>query len=138
MTGISAEQIRLIRETYPRRDELPFDSDRKRMTTVHGRPDGGTLTICKGAPERVLTQSVLDSPEEIVQQALHRAEAMSAKGFRVLAVAERRDAVSPEAPVESGLRLLGLVALQDPPRASAAATLAGLPRRGIRVDAGDR
>jgi Ca2+-transporting ATPase len=133
LAGLSAEQVQSTRTTYPRLDELPFDSDRKRMTTMHARPDGGTLTICKGAPEPVLTQSVLDCPDEIVQQALHRAEAMSAKGLRVLAVAERRDGAPPKGPVESGLRLLGLVGLQDPPRASAAATLRACREAGIRV-----
>jgi Ca2+-transporting ATPase len=133
LATMSAADVARLRTTYPRTDEIPFDSDRKRMTTVHCRPGGGRLTICKGAPERVLSRSLVESQDALLRDAARTADAMSAKGLRVLAVAERDDARAPAGPVESGLRLLGLVALQDPPRASAGATLRACQEAGIRV-----
>jgi Ca2+-transporting ATPase len=67
LATMSAQDVDRLRTTYPRRDEIPFDSDRKRMTTIHCRPGGGTLTICKGAPERVLTESVLNSEDWMIR-----------------------------------------------------------------------
>ena len=81
----------------------------------------------------MLSESVLDSPNAIVREGAQRANDMSTKGLRVLAVAERYDVEPPDGQVESGLRLLGLIGLQDPPRASAAATLQACHDAGIRV-----
>src|SRR4051812_27601560 len=104
--------------------ELPFDSERKRMTTVH--PDGaGFIAYTKGAPETVLPRCITittaagDRPLDpaAVTQA---AEQMARDGLRVLAVASRAwqavpDSHEPDV-VEQGLVLLGLVGLLDPPR----------------------
>lgn len=122
--------------------ELPFDSERKRMTTVH-RHGAGFIAYTKGAPETVLarcaalateTGTVPLSPAE----ATRAAEAMAEDGLRVLAVACRYwdtphwDAPHWDAPpaagaaetIEQGLTLLGLVGLLDPPREEAKAAVA--------------
>ena len=59
--GADPTEVALLRATQdvagsrpPRLDELPFDSDRKRMSTLHALPDGDLLALCKGAPESVL------------------------------------------------------------------------------------
>jgi P-type Ca2+ transporter type 2C len=120
---------RALRAELPRTGELPFDSIRKRMSTMHQLPDGRTRTVCKGAPEAVLQPAVLDDPPALISQATERADALAAQGYRVLAVAQGDDSGAAEA--EHGLHLLGLVAILDPPRASAAATIAAFRQAGI-------
>jgi Ca2+-transporting ATPase len=77
-----------VNAELPRFAEVPFDSDRKRMTTVHRRPDGGARIVCKGAPEAVLHPAMLADDTEIVASATVRAEEMASAGLRVLALAE--------------------------------------------------
>ena len=118
----------------PRTAEVPFDSDRKLMTTVHRLPGGGSRVFSKGAPEAMLRAPVLSDSADVAGRAAWEAEDLAAGGFRVLAVAT---ADRPDAPVtaghglERGLRLLGLIAILDPPRPSAAATIAACRAAGI-------
>jgi Ca2+-transporting ATPase len=114
-----------LESRYPRVAEIPFDSDRKCMTTVHRHPDGGFVSFTKGAAEIVQVRSthvamatgpmVLDADE-----VLRVSERMAGEGLRVLAFAARRWAARPgesvPAVVEQELTLLGLVGLLDPPR----------------------
>ncbi|MBF6176624.1 cation-translocating P-type ATPase [Nocardia blacklockiae] len=128
--GVRADDLRA---RLPRVGERPFDSDRKRMTTVHRVP-GGYRVICKGAPESVLEPTVLHGDPDLVRRAAERADRYAADGYRVLAVAARDRAAAPsdEENLEHDLRLLGLIAIHDPPRAAAAAALAACRRAGIR------
>ncbi|MEO3860340.1 cation-translocating P-type ATPase [Acrocarpospora sp. B8E8] len=105
---------------YPRVSEVPFDSSRKRMTTVHRTPAGGWLVACKGAPD-VIGDSAA---------ALAKAAELAASGYRVIAVAENMSDMPPA--MEGELRLLGLVAITDPPRADAAGAVAACMRAGIQ------
>lgn len=123
---------------YPRIGELPFDSVRKRMTTVHTTAQGDLLVATKGAPELMLVATVLVDPPAALAAALEQAEQLSASGLRVLALAERRtDQPAADVPtdsrLETGLTLLGLVALQDPPRLSAHSTVDACRAAGIRL-----
>jgi len=122
---------RTLDEELPRVSEQPFDSIRKRMSTAHRMPGGRTRTVCKGAPESVLQPAVLADPAELIGRAAARADELAADGFRVLAVAQADRAADPGDEAEQGLHLLGLVAILDPPRASAAATIAACRRAGI-------
>jgi P-type Ca2+ transporter type 2C len=128
----------------PRVRELPFDSRRKRMSTIH-QADNVRLVYLKGAPKEVLslcteTRSLgtavpLDDRE--------RAEIMEANdeyargGLRVLAVAMRTlsDRTVPYDPVavECGMTFLGLVAMMDPPRAEVADAVQKCHRASIRI-----
>ena len=111
-----------LEATAPRVAEEPFDSSTKRMSTVHRLLDGTRLTMTKGAPESLLgVDQLVDSTEAAT--ALQRAEEWAAAGHRVLAFVETTVA---------GSRFLGLVALRDPPRPSAAATIAACRQAGIR------
>jgi Ca2+-transporting ATPase len=105
------------------------------MTTVHDGAGDAVLIITKGAPEVLLCDDLLDEDQPTVALAVAEAEALSAAGFRVLAVAQAERSVGGPCGLdnlERGLRLLGLVAIVDPPRATAAATIASCRAAGIR------
>ncbi len=128
-----------LERSYPRVFEHPFDSERKRMTTFHKLADG-LVAFTKGAPEAVLGRCVKvardDADTAIVRsELLAAAEAMAARGLRVLAVAERRwDAAPSDLDAESAerdLTLLGLIGLLDPPRPEAAGAVRLCKSAGI-------
>ncbi|MFG1965323.1 cation-translocating P-type ATPase [Nonomuraea sp. NPDC049028] len=117
---------------FPRVAERPFDSERKRMTTGHRLPGGGGRVICKGAPEALLHPPVLIDDPALLARAAERAEQLAQAGYRVLAVASTDLDTVPETARESGLSLLGLVAILDPPRPAASAAIAACKQAGIR------
>jgi Ca2+-transporting ATPase len=114
----------VLEREAPRLSELPFDSERKRMTTVH-RAQAGAIAYTKGAPENVLplcTTMLAGDGERPLPFAAVRdaAERMAAEGLRVLAIARRTLPVPPDpadaAAIDSDLAFVGLVGLIDPPR----------------------
>ncbi|MEU7749216.1 cation-transporting P-type ATPase [Nonomuraea sp. NPDC049158] len=117
---------------FPRVAERPFDSERKRMSTVHRLPGGGGRVICKGAPEALLHAPVLTDDPALLARAAERAEQLAQAGYRVMAVASTDLSAVPDTARESGLSLLGLVAILDPPRPAAAAAIAACKQAGIR------
>ena len=119
--------------TAPRVAEHPFDSRRKRMTTVHRVP-GGYLVVCKGSPEVLLEHDVVRDGPELRARALAEAEHMARGGLRVLAVAvaQRDDVPVDQDDAESGLDLVGLIGVADPVKAAAAATIEAFLAAGIR------
>ena len=126
----------------PRVAELPFDSDRKCMTTFHRGAEGAVVAWTKGAPERVVEACthVLTAagaqPADAAALAA-QAERMAAEGLRVLAVARRDWDAVPDAPqaeaVERDLVFVGFVGLIDPPRPEAAEAVAECRRAGMRA-----
>ena len=123
----SGVEIEALRQALPRIAELPFDSERKRMTTVHARGDDVLVTV-KGAPEAVLPLCAGIDPGLWHR----RADAMAAEGLRVLALAARSaDRHLPIEDVDRDLHLLGLVGLIDPPRPEARAAVAECLAAGI-------
>lgn len=128
-----------LRENHPRLAELPFDSVRARMSTLHR--DGETvLVLVKGAPEGLLPlcidQLERDGTTSIDQAALQReSDRLAAQGLRVLAFALKKLPAVPNtldpSSLESGLTFLGLAGLIDPPRPEAAAAVAACKAAGI-------
>jgi P-type Ca2+ transporter type 2C len=114
--------------------EVSFDPTRKRMTLVYRDPDG-LRAFVKGAPEVILERSVLSGPDR--RALAERAERWASDGLRVLAVAERElsdgDMLDHE-DLEVELVPLGLVALHDPPRETAAIALEEARAAGLRVE----
>jgi Ca2+-transporting ATPase len=115
----------------PRLYEIPFDSDRKRMTTAFAR-DGRVTVVVKGAVDVLAPRC---DPEG-VEEALKTAEALSQNAIRVLAVAAKGIDVLPEKPdeaeLERGLTMLGLVGMIDPARPEAKRAVAVCREAGIR------
>jgi len=129
--------------------EIPFDAERKRMTTV-ARVKGETLVLTKGALETVLplcrqvflgarTVSLDDARKEKILAAYH---ALMNEGLRVMAFACRQiypPAAEPQQPPqeeeawESLLTFAGLVGLEDPPRPEVADAVRRCKQAGIRV-----
>jgi Ca2+-transporting ATPase len=128
---LGIEHAALIK-AFRRVDEFPFDSLRKRMTTVHRQPTG-YLVICKGAPEFLLHSDVVSTKPAVLQIALARAHEYAGLGLRVLAVAavESKNRPASAAEAESNLRLLGLIGIADPAKTSAAGTIAAFRTAGI-------
>jgi P-type Ca2+ transporter type 2C len=123
------------REAYrlPRRAEIPFDSARKRMTTVHDTPRGLTAYV-KGAPGLLISRSTLD--EQGRAEALAAAEILARDSLRVLAIARRTGCEAGEVAtgeLEQQLELLGLVGMHDPPRPEVADAVRSCRRAGIKV-----
>ena len=120
----------VTRNKYPRLTEIPFDSDRKLMSTVH-RLSGGLVMVTKGAVDVMLDRCVISPQERAEVERVN--EEFSSQGLRVLAFACRTvesTAVSLED--ENGLDFLGLIAMMDPPREESKAAVAECIAAGIR------
>ena len=115
----------------PRIAELPFDSDRKLMTTVN-RIDGQNIVIVKGAFDVLASRCVSGD----LESARRVCDEMSDQALRVLAVAAKRIDALPDAPtsdvLERDLTLLGLVGMIDPPRPEAREAVKQCRRAGIK------
>ena len=120
-----------LNQRYPRLAELPFDSDRKLMTTVN-KIDGKLTVIVKGAFDVMASRCISGN----LEQARAVNDRMSADALRVLAVSYKRIETLPDNPtseeLEHGLTFLGLVGMIDPPRPEAKDAVAVCRRAGIR------
>lgn len=125
--GEAGREKAALEKDFPRVLEIPFDSERKCMTTFH-RWGEGFVSFTKGAFEILIekSESIMTSggvgPVDV--KALQRVnEKMAAEGLRVLAVSMRKWQGLPGEPhigsVETGLTIVGLVGMMDPPREEA-------------------
>ncbi len=121
----------VLNEKYPRIAEIPFDSDRKLMTTVNDM-NGTTVVIVKGAFD-VMAERCVAGDLETAKQVN---EVMSQNALRVLAVGYKEIDAMPEevtsAELENGLTFMGLVGMIDPPRPEAKAAVATCRKAGIK------
>lgn len=135
--GISAQKVR---DACPRSSEVPFDSDRKLMSTFHKMKDGYTM-ITKGAVDVMLKRvdyiqkggKILSVTEEDVENICRVNEQYSESGLRVLGIGYRHFPVEKNISTEDekGLIFLGLLAMMDPPRTESAAAVSECKRAGI-------
>ncbi len=128
-------------EVFARADELPFDAERMRMSTVH-ETAAGRMLYCKGAFETVLplctrvragaAEAPLTEADRARFVAAH--DDMAEHGFRILALAYRAvPAGTPRERLEEELVLAGLAGLEDPPRPEVPQAIAKCRTAGIRV-----
>ncbi|MEL7666614.1 MAG: cation-translocating P-type ATPase [Actinomycetota bacterium] len=125
----------------PRSAEMPFDSDRKLMTTVHKLPEGGYVSFTKGAAEAIVERAVdvIDGEGNRMPvdaaKAAEFVEQWSEQGLRVLAFGMRKlDALPADheiAELESNLTVIGYAGLVDPPREEAHDAVATCKTAGI-------
>lgn len=127
--NLGSEKDELNRK-YPRLAELPFDSDRKLMSTVN-EIDGKYVVIVKGAFDMMASRCVAGD----LDNAKHITEEMSKKALRVLAIGYKFIDSVPQNPtseeLENGLTLMGLVGMIDPPREEAKEAVALCRKAGI-------
>ncbi len=120
-----------LNRSCPRLAEIPFDSDRKLMTTVN-RIDGKNIVIVKGAFDMMARRCVRGD----LENAARVNEQMSQNALRVLAIGWKEISQVPSEPtseeLENGLTFLGLAGMIDPPRPEARDAVAVCRRAGIR------
>jgi Ca2+-transporting ATPase len=141
---VSAKAGLLQEETndkFPRIDEIPFSSERKRMTTMHNTPEG-KVAYSKGAPEVILDSCsyiLTDSKERPLTekdkaQVLDTARQMAGEALRLLGMAYKR---FPEIPTcredsETGMVFVGLAGMIDPPREEVKEAIRLCDKAGIK------
>jgi magnesium-transporting ATPase (P-type) len=141
--GISQDALK----SWPRLAELPFDSVRKRMTTIQ-QIDASPTACVKGAPSELFPRctslqwhgAVVSLDESRLRLVREAHDKMAGRGLRVLAVATRRLESEQQRnrpwrveDLEDHLMLLGLIGMEDPPRPEVPRALAACRRAGIRV-----
>lgn len=132
-------------ETYPRVAEVPFDSRRKLMSTIHPAPEGDFVVLTKGAPDVVLGRAkriLVNGREELLtpdrrQEILAENATLAGQALRVLALAYRRLPQLPPAydlgSVEEDLTFVALAGLKDPLREEARPAMERCRNAGIRT-----
>ncbi len=126
----------------PMLGEIPFDSERKRMSVIRKTAEGAILYV-KGAPDIILSRSdkFFENGKEVSlsetqKQMVHQANAgLAAQALRVLAVAYRKveENGTFDESLENGLTFVGLLAMIDPPRPEAKSAIATCKEAGIRT-----
>ncbi len=117
---------------YTKKDEIPFDFTRRRMSVVVTFETKNIL-ICKGAPEEIFKVCLLGEQDE--STAIRIYESLSMDGFRVLAVATKETGIEGifTKEDESELMLQGFIAFLDPPKADAGKVIYALKKMGVEI-----
>jgi len=130
-----------LEKGHPRVAEIPFDSERKCMTTFHRWPTGGYMALTKGGVDVMLEKSVSVLKDQKLEpldadEVSRVNDRMAENGLRVLGVAARLWNELPEdlspGRVETGLTFLGLVGMMDPPREEVRRAVSLCKSAGIR------
>lgn len=132
----------LLDKKYFRVKEIPFDSSRKVMTTVHKNGEGKYKVVTKGAPETILglcahcclNCKIFDMDENLADKARKIIREMTQKSLRVLAVAYKEtDNLLKDYEIESKLILLGFIGITDPPRKEVKSAIDTCIKSGIKT-----
>ncbi|MEO5894033.1 MAG: cation-translocating P-type ATPase [Ferruginibacter sp.] len=130
-TEIAMVRYAKSQEYYKRVKEIPFDADRKAMTTIHER-NGKFWVITKGAAEVITAMNLDANIKEVIKE---QEEKMAGNGMRVIGFAGKELSelpadVSPET-IEKDMQFIGLAGLIDPPREEAKDAIAKCKAAGI-------
>ncbi len=139
--GVGIIETRL---SLPRIEEIPFSSERKRMTTLHAEPDGSVIAFMKGAPEEIIRRCTSQLTEkgfftfgkEEQENAIRANQELAGSALRVLGLAFRR--LPPGIQKcgeedEQEMTFLGLAGMKDPPRPEAIEAVRTCQRIGIKT-----
>lgn len=137
------QEVKQLRSNYNREDEIPFDSERKLMSTVYSL-DGKQLMLVKGGPDVMFSRAgyvLMDGEEQPLTDELSEAfskanEDFSNQALRVLALGYKRlseDYTSISEEDEHDVVLVGLTAMKDPPREAVYQSIEEAKRGGIRT-----
>lgn len=119
-----------IRSDYPRISEIPFDSDRKLMSTLNV-VNGENIMFTKGATDVLLNR--MTCSEEVKEQIKEQVADLSAQGLRILCFASKKfDGKKITVEDECGLDFIGLMAMMDPPRAESKPAVEECKMAGIK------
>ncbi len=128
-----------LQHQWPRKDTIPFESQYQYMASLHECPSGGNVIYVKGSVERLLQrcdQLADGQPIDVTSVEAQVAE-MTSQGMRVLAFAKkhvpREQSTIEHDDLNTGLQLLGLQGMIDPPRPEAIAAVAACQNAGIQV-----
>jgi Ca2+-transporting ATPase len=138
--GLHETEVRL---ENPRIEEIPFSSERKRMTTIHQLEDGKKMAFMKGAPEVVLERcshiledgGIKELSKSAKDQILKHNEEMAHSALRVLGFAYREyigPTESSKKQIEKNMVFIGLAGMMDPPRKEAIEAIKVCKEVGIR------
>lgn len=131
----------ILKEMMPRMEEIPFDSDRKLMSTkyrLHGVPTilvKGALDILLKRTDRIrIGDEIRPITEQDVKEILDKNQAFSEQGLRVLAFAYKEAQANQQLTLdeEDHLIFIGLVSMIDPPREESREAVSEAKRAGIR------
>jgi Ca2+-transporting ATPase len=123
-----------LEKKFPRIAELPFDSKRKCMTTLH-QTDAGVVAVVKGAVG-VLFEKLRADQVQAIPELRIKVNEIAAKGYRTLGYAIRKFETLPEnfnaEQIESSLTFIGVAGMMDPPREEAKQAVTECKAAGIR------
>ncbi len=127
-----------FRTSCAQRDEIPFESERRFMATLHDVENGNRMILVKGAPERILEMCHTEWDGSPLDPATwhQRMEQAAGAGERVLGLAQLTDTNTDALGADhelTGLSLIAMVGVMDPPRAEAKDAIAESHRAGVRV-----
>jgi len=135
--GVSTDSLRGVRVRVL---EIPFDSSRKMMTTVH-KVSEEFIVYCKGAPEVILSKSkyvmingeVIKLADEVIKQIESEVKNYASQALRILAFAFKKVKEPDIKKLEQDLVFLGFVGIMDPPREEVYEAIAKAKEAGIKV-----
>ena len=138
-SGIHKKDLEKI---FPRISEIPFDSKRKMMTTLHKTSENNIKIISKGAPDIILekcsyyieNEKIKPLSQKIIQKINFQIDDMASKSLRTLAFAFKNEKNAPEnSKIEKNLIFCGVIGIIDPPRPEANYAVNTCKSAGIRT-----
>jgi len=140
--GVATVNAHFIRESYPRNDVIPYESEHKFMATLHHDHMGQHFIYVKGAPESILTMCQQQQVDGISEQLnvkywQEKVEMLALQGLKVIAVAYKKIATSQDnlkfSDIDNQFSLVALFGLIDPPRPEVRHAIARCQQAGICV-----